>query len=78
MLQGLVALLQNPKALLEHGQMILDGQKNSHKILESLLLAECAVQVEAEKNAPSDGENPEEPLFDDAALPPVIESCGLW
>ncbi len=74
MLQGLVSLLQNPQALMEHGQMILDGRKNSHKILESLLLAECAVQVEAEKN----GEGSEEPLFDDAALPPVIESHGLW
>lgn len=29
--------------------MILDGRKNSRKILESLLLAECAVQVESER-----------------------------
>jgi hypothetical protein len=29
MLQGLVTLLQNPKALVEHGQMILDGRVQS-------------------------------------------------
>ena len=75
MLQGLVSLLQNPQALMEHGQMILDGRKNPHKILETLLMTECAVQVEAEKQ---EGGAQEEPLFDDAALSPVIESHGLW
>lgn len=75
MLQGLVSLLQNPQALMEHGQMILDGRKNNHKILESLLLEECAIQVEAEQGVE---DMADEPLFDDAALPPVIESCGLW
>lgn len=75
MLQGLVSLLQNPQALMEHGQMILDGRKNSHKILESLLLEECAIQVEAEQGVE---DTADEPLFDDAALPPVIESHGLW
>ena len=75
MLQGLVSLLQNPQALMEHGQMILDGRKNSHKILESLLLAECAVQVEAERH---NEDSRERPLFDDAPLLPVIESHGLW
>lgn len=75
MLQGLVSLLQNPQALMEHGQMILEGRKNSHKILESLLLTKCAVQVEAEKQ---DDGLPNEPLIDDAALLPVIESHGLW
>ena len=74
MLQGLVSLLQNPQILLEHGQMILDGRKNAHTVLESLFVAECAEQAEAEANSQS----PEEPLFDDAALPPVIASHGLW
>ncbi len=75
MLQGLVSLLQNPQALMEHGQMILDGRKNSHKILESLLLAECTVQVETERH----NENlREDALLDDALLLPVIESHGLW
>ena len=78
MLQGLVSLLRNPEALMEHGQMILDGRKNSHKILESLLLAECAAQVEAEGDAEAEENGLDEPLFDGAALPPVIESCGLW
>ena len=75
MLQGLVSLLQNPQALMEHGQMILDGRKNSHKILESLLLAECAVQVESERRKE---DLREDALFDDAPLLPVIESHGLW
>jgi len=75
MLQGLVSLLQNPQALMEHGQMILDGRKNSHKILESLLLTECAVHVEAENHGE---DSQEEPLFDDTVLLPVIESHGLW
>ena len=75
MLQGLVSLLQNPQALMEHGQMILDGRKNSHKILESLLLAKCAVQVEAERH---NEDSREDGLFDDAPLLPVIESHGLW
>ena len=78
MLQGLVSLLRNPQALMEHGQMILDGRKNSHKVLESLLLAECAAQVEAEGDAEAEENGLDEPLFDGAALPPVIESCGLW
>ncbi len=78
MLQGLVSLLQNPQALLEHGQMILEGRKNPRKVLESLFLAECAVQAEAESAAESAETEQEEPLFDNAALPPVIESCGLW
>ena len=75
MLQGLVSLLQNPQALMEHGQMILDGRKNSRKILESLLLAECAVQVESERH---NEDSREELLFDDAPFLPVIESHGLW
>ncbi len=75
MLQGLVSLLQNPQALMEHGQMILDGRKNSRKILESLLLAECAVQVESEQRKE---DLREDALFDDAPLLPVIESHGLW
>ena len=75
MLQGLVSLLQSPQALMEHGQMILDGRKNSHKILESLLLAECAVQVESERRKE---DLLKDALFDDAPLLPVIESHGLW
>lgn len=35
MLQGLVSLLRTPQELLTHAQMILDGRKNSHSILES-------------------------------------------
>ena len=55
--------------------MMLDGSKNSHKILESLLLAECSGQVKAERH---NEDLREEALFDDAPLLPVIESHGLW
>ena len=37
MLSGLVCLMQNPKALLAHGQQLLDGMKNSHDILDGFL-----------------------------------------
>lgn len=78
MLQGLVSLLQHPQTLMEHGQMILEGRKKPHKILESLFMAECAVQTEAEARAAS-GENDEmEPVFGHTAPQPVIESHGLW
>lgn len=78
MLQGLVTLLQNPQALMEQAQMLLDGRKNPHKVLESLFMAECAVQVKAEAKASQgeDGEIP--PVFTPPAPQPVIESHGLW
>ena len=75
MLQGLVSLLQNPTALVEHGQMILDGRKNSHKVLESLFLQECAEQVVAEEEEAQGDQVPEMAA---AQVPPVIESHGLW
>ena len=78
MLQGLVALLQNPQALMEHGQMILDGRKNPHKVLESLFMGECAVQAEEEANTASDENGGIEPVFTHTAPQPVIESHGLW
>ncbi len=87
MLQGLVALLQNPKAVLEHGQLILDGHKNPKSVLEGLLLQECAKGVELESLADFEGEedeeleaNPPDPItpLEVLALPPVIESHGLW
>lgn len=78
MLQGLVSLLQNPQALMEHGQMILDGRKNPHKVLESLFMAECAVQVEAETQTASKESGEMPPVFSHAKPQPVIESHGLW
>lgn len=54
MLQGLVSLLQNPQAVLEHGQMILDGCKNTQGILDSLMLQESTVQVNLESGLESE------------------------
>jgi hypothetical protein len=71
MLQGLVALLQSPDALLEHAQKILDGRAQAQDVLATLVMRPDTV----DDTDPS-AEN-EEPLFDDAALP-VIESHGLW
>jgi len=76
MLQGLVSLLQNPQAVLEHGQMILDGRKNTQGILENLMLQESSAQVNFENGL--DAEEQAEPLFDDVLLPLVIDSQGLW
>jgi len=83
MLQGLVSLLQNPQALLEHGQMILDGRKNTQGILESLVTNEFAVdefatEVALTEDLASQENTPDEPLFDEAFVPLVIDSHGLW
>ena len=78
MLQGLVSLLQHPQTLMEHGQMILEGRKKPHKILESLFMAKCAVQAEAEAKAASGEDDEMEPVFGHTAPQPVIESHGLW
>ena len=72
MLQGLVSLLQNPSALLEHGQKILEGRVQTQDVLATLVMPgtpEAPTLPECEE---------EEPQFDDAALPPVIASHGLW
>jgi hypothetical protein len=76
MLQGLVSLLQNPKALVEHGQMILDGRKNSHKVLESLFLQECADLAVVENETQEAESVMQAPPVVQA--PPVIASHGLW
>ena len=76
MLQGLVALLQNPQALAGHAQMILDGRINSHKVLESLFMKECATQLAAE--ATSEENSKISTAFSNTVPLPVIESHGLW
>ncbi|WP_034637732.1 DUF3150 domain-containing protein [Desulfovibrio cuneatus] len=78
MLQGVVCLLQNPDALREHGQSILEGNKNTTDVLNLL----CAnTQGDEPLLLTADEDNPtspqdieeEEPLF-----PQVIDSQGLW
>lgn len=75
MLQGLVMLLQNPRILLEHGQMILEGRKDTHTVLQSLL--------EPEGDASKESDELIEPKETSAtavaiATVPTIESHGLW
>jgi len=72
MLQGLVSLLQNPQALLEQTQMLLDGRQNPHQVLESLFMAECGVQVEAETKAASEENSAVSPVFTQPIPQPVI------
>ena len=83
MLQGLVSLLRNPDALLEHGQMILDGNKQAGDILGGFLnTMPVAVNVAELINADA-GEN-DKPTKQKAIQPQepapslAIESHGLW
>ena len=72
MLQGLVSLLQNPQALLEHGQKILEGRVQTQDVLANLVMPDAA-------DIPDLPETEEDiPQFDEAILAPVIESHGLW
>ena len=76
MLQGLVSLLQNPQALMEHGQMILDGRKNSQNILEGLFMQD--VPESLREGQPGSDMEIAEPVDIPAGSVPVIESHGLW
>lgn len=76
MLQGLVSLLRNPQALMEHGQMILDGRKRSQNVLESLSMdgeLEAVEHTKLAKEQKHGGSDAQE-----TAAPPVIASYGLW
>jgi hypothetical protein len=78
MLQGLVSLLRNPNALLEHGQMILEGNKQANDVLGAFLHGMTSPQVT--ELADEDGEN--DVSEDIPVSEPVpafaIESHGLW
>lgn len=75
MLQGLVMLLQNPRILLEHGQIILEGRKDTHTVLQSLL------EPEGDTSRGSDELIEPKEISDTGvaiAVAPTIESHGLW
>jgi len=83
MLQGVVSLLRNPDALLEHGQMILEGNKQASDILGGFMQTmPDAVNVAELINADESGEG--QPRKKKATSPPepaptlAIESHGLW
>jgi hypothetical protein len=81
MLQGLVSLLRDVDALIEHGQKIMDG--TSSKDVLSLLVEG---QTDAHPLVPKDDDSldtalPEDdmpPIFADMPMQPVMPSCGLW
>ncbi|NCD34971.1 MAG: DUF3150 domain-containing protein [Spartobacteria bacterium] len=79
MLQGLVSLLRDTDALIEHGQKIMDG--TTSKDLLSLLvegqgeMPELEVQEEADIVAAVDDLPP---IFPDIPMQPVLPNCGLW
>lgn len=79
MLQGLVCLLQNPAALLEHGRIILEGRAQAVDILTGLLVKPGSAgsfpeHIEARTSDETSLERSMPPAFPS----PVIESCGLW
>ncbi len=81
MLQGLVCLLQNPTALLEHGQGILDGRRNAQGVLEALLASPDTWAASSTHPISSTKEKDtahDEPQFAVEQTPPVIDSHGLW
>ena len=79
MLQGLVSLLRDTDALIEHGQKIMDG--TTSKDLLSLLvegqgeMPELDVQDEVDIVTAVDDLPP---IFPDIPMQPVMPNCGLW
>ena len=70
MLQGMVCLMQNPQALMEHGQKLLDGQQQADDVLRILEQSVLGQRVSEEME---DDEPSSQPLNK-----PIIESHGLW
>ncbi|KAF5043928.1 hypothetical protein DSECCO2_497100 [anaerobic digester metagenome] len=79
MLQGLVSLLRDTDALIEHGQKIMDG--TTSKDLLSLLvegqgeMPELDVQEDVDIVTAVDDLPP---IFPDILMQPVLPNCGLW
>ena len=77
MMQGLVCLLRDPQALVEHGQKIIDGQAPNH-ILQGLVA--LPPQSPRPVIEDEDGEDEDESSTNDLVHDPMpgIESLGLW
>jgi hypothetical protein len=74
MLQGLLALLQNPSVLLEHGQKVLEGRSRTQDIVDLLLQGS---DLNTDHISCIDSEDHDEPIFN-TSTSSVIESHGLW
>lgn len=77
MLQGLVCLLRDPRALAEHGQMMIEG-RGPDDILHALLS-----EPPAANTAPVESEEEDESFPGEVPLPasapmPQLDSYGLW
>jgi hypothetical protein len=80
MLQGLMCLMQNSQALLEHGQLILDGRQETNEVLDGFLrnaLTPAPVTANEAMLEELD-ENEENSLIASAQPAPLLESHGLW
>jgi len=79
MLQGLVSLLRDTDALIEHGQKIMDG--TTSKDLLSLLVEGQGEMPELEVQEAVDivaAVDDLPPIFPDIPMQPVLPNCGLW
>lgn len=79
MLQGLVSLLRDTDALIEHGQKIMDGT-TSKDVLSLLVgeqgdIPELGVQKDVDIVSTMDDMPP---IFPDIPMQPVMPNCGLW
>jgi hypothetical protein len=76
MLQGLISLLCNPDALLEHSQRILGGGQKAQDILEGFINDPLR---NVQPTGPEADQTDDEPVFDDTAFSAItLESHGLW
>lgn len=77
MLQGLVCLLRDPGALVEHGQKIIDGQK-PEDALRTLVALPAPIMLP--KGEEDESEDDDESQFADLGHEPMpqIDSLGLW
>ncbi len=77
MLQGLVCLLRDPAALIEHGQKIIDGQ-TPDQMLRQLVTRQPAPCVAAADDE-EETEDDDAPFADVSHEPmPQVDSLGLW
>lgn len=77
LLRGVVCLLRDPRALAEHGRMMIEG-RNCGDVLQDLLAnppavepAPAAEEGDADDDIPFPGAGP-------APVAPALDSCGLW
>lgn len=78
MLQGLVCLLRDPVAVIEHGQKIIDGQTPADALRGLVAAPPNGAAVSCREDELPD-DDADAPLADDMQEPmPLIDSMGLW